>query len=132
MSTPIRPSGGDGDPGPSDRNRIKVDMVTIEELADMLENGTLLDHPEGFKVDQPTTLIKAFLLKNEPEFRRLMAFRVRVSSHSQLIATRLGGVGTDRSIRDGSITRPWETLSSNSSVRRPTTLMTKARSSSTP
>ncbi|RDL42108.1 S-adenosyl-L-methionine-dependent methyltransferase [Venustampulla echinocandica] len=75
-------AGGDAPPPrdafpPGEATKGKPTMVTIDELADMLEKGSLYDHPEGMKTDSSTTLVKAYMLKNEPEFGRLMEFRVR-------------------------------------------------------
>lgn len=55
----------------------KSSTVSIEELTKIMEERTLCDDPRK-PPDQSTKLVKAYLIKNEPEFVRVTEYRDRV------------------------------------------------------
>jgi hypothetical protein len=57
----------------------KSSMVSPEELIKIMAENTLQDDPREKRISHSTKLVKAYLLKNEPEFVRVMEFRDRVS-----------------------------------------------------
>lgn len=48
-----------------------------------MEANTLQDDPREKRTERSSKLVKAYLIKNEPEFVRVMGFRDRVSYVSQ-------------------------------------------------
>ncbi|KAH6678420.1 hypothetical protein B0J14DRAFT_534761 [Halenospora varia] len=52
-------------------------LPTPEEVAKILEAATLHNDPREKNLDRATTMLKAYLLKNEPEFVRVTEFRDR-------------------------------------------------------
>jgi hypothetical protein len=85
MSTTTAPIeiGGDG-PKPETPTMRKSSMVSVEELVHIMELNTLQDDPREKRTDRSSKLVKAYLIKNEPEFVRVMGFRDRVSYQSHL------------------------------------------------
>jgi hypothetical protein len=53
-------------------------MVTEEELVAILEKHSLVGDPREGRMEASSKLVKAYLIKNEPEFVRVMEFRDRV------------------------------------------------------
>jgi hypothetical protein len=56
-----------------------ITVVSEEELVKIMAANTLHDDPLGRQIEHSTKLVKAFLLKYEPEFVRVMEFRNRVT-----------------------------------------------------
>jgi len=56
----------------------KPSMVSPGELVKIMAENTLQDDPRDKRIEHSTKLVKAYLLKNEPEFVRVMEFRDRV------------------------------------------------------
>ncbi|KAG9232170.1 hypothetical protein BJ875DRAFT_381358 [Amylocarpus encephaloides] len=56
---------------------MKPMMVTEEELVAILEKHTIGGDPRERNLDRSSRLVKAYCLKNEPEFRRVTEFRER-------------------------------------------------------
>jgi hypothetical protein len=54
-------------------------MPTVEELEELLAKTTLRDEPFGQEVERSTMLLRAYLMKNEPQFVQIMEVRHRVS-----------------------------------------------------
>lgn len=111
---------------------VKVRKVTIsetaivtlgEELEEAISQLTLQDDPLDKEVDRPSKLLKAYLLKNEKEFVRVMEFRDRASLspttpfNSMKLKWSRVGTSTEKKVMP----------SSKSSVREPTTRTTKER-----
>jgi hypothetical protein len=68
----------DSDPGSSRDIRQRPSMVTQEELAAILEKHSLTGDPRETLMEASSKLVKVYLIKNEPEFVRVMEFRDRV------------------------------------------------------
>jgi hypothetical protein len=64
----------------------KPSMVSPEELVKIMAESTLQDDPREKRIPHSTKLVKAYLLKNEPEFVRVMEFRDRVSFDLDVLA----------------------------------------------
>ena len=102
----------------------KTAIVTLgEELEKALSQLTLQDDPLDKEVDRPSKLLKAYLLKNEEEFVRVMGFRDRARLS---LTTSFNSMKLTWS-RVGTSTEKEAMLSSKSSVREPTTRTTKER-----
>ena len=56
----------------------KPTMVTDEELAAILKKHSLTGDPREERMEESSKLVKAYLIKNAPEFERVMNFRDRV------------------------------------------------------
>jgi hypothetical protein len=56
----------------------KPSMVTPEELADILEKHTITGDPREARMEPSSKLVRAYLIKNEPEFVRVTGYRNRV------------------------------------------------------
>jgi hypothetical protein len=53
-------------------------IVTEDELVAILEKYSLTSDPREGRMDPSSKFVKAYLIKNEPEFVRVMEFRDRV------------------------------------------------------
>ena len=91
----------------------KSSIVSVEELVKIMEANTLQDDPRETRTERSSKLVKAYLIKNEPEFVRVMEFRDRVSYQSRLLQNHQADM-----TRDGLKIRSKGMLSSKRSAKR--------------
>ncbi|TVY93142.1 hypothetical protein LAWI1_G001265 [Lachnellula willkommii] len=77
MSTPTAPIQVDSGPKPEFVTTKKPGLISIDELVKIMEANTLQDDPREKRTERSSKLVKAYLIKNEPEFVRVMGFRDR-------------------------------------------------------
>ncbi|TVY54180.1 hypothetical protein LCER1_G004590 [Lachnellula cervina] len=77
MSTPTAPPEVGSSPKPEFVTTKKPSMISIDELVKIMEANTLQDDPREKRTERSSKLVKAYLIKNEPEFVRVMGFRDR-------------------------------------------------------
>ncbi|KAF4633576.1 hypothetical protein G7Y89_g4541 [Cudoniella acicularis] len=62
---------------PNTPTMAKPSLPTVEDLAKIVAASTLHNDPREKRMDRSTRLLKAYLIKNEPEFVRVTEFRDR-------------------------------------------------------